>query len=367
MSAYTLSPYFRIDQTKYGGRGAFANTENGHSIPEGTIVLRVPRPLSSSIQREFRKEVCQHCFTFQNGKNLKTRLTVPLISKTISLYFCSSACLKEFQNYDDLGLLTSILLEIERHYSSTTREYETTEVKSNLTQVWGQLNKWSETLARMKPSKRLAETPVITNDEYSDLKYTATTIFALFKYQKKIGILSPQTSHQYILEMNELEHMRLELGIFETLQSNITEKTQRYPYLSTVYGNIFKFLKIHAPNQLQPFVTTETVGAIIGRHLSNAFGIWCPDEGIDEFFGFAVYPLASFFNHSCIPNLKRVRTQREVYFITTKEIFNPDEELCINYGNSIEENVQTRQLLLREWFFECGCPRCTTEQTEECT
>lgn len=370
MSVYSLSPYFRIDQTKYGGRGAFANTSQEGKIPQGTVVLRVPRPISSSIQREFRKEVCQHCFAYFNGKSLKTRLTVSRISKNTSLYFCSSSCLAAFEEYDNEGLLAALLLEIEKHYSSETTEYDAAETNSNLADTWEQLHEWNTNLAKMKPGKRIAQAPVITDDEYADLKYTATTVYALYKYQRRnantdikddMGIISPKRSHHYILEMTENEHMQLELEIFETLQSNITEKTERYPYLSTVYGNIYKFLRIYAPKQLQIFITTESISGIIGRHLSNAFGVWCKEEGINEYFGFAVYPLASFFNHSCIPNLKRIRNGREIQFITTREISDPQEELCINYGNSLQEGVEARQLLLRDWFFECACARCVDE------
>ncbi|CAF5060749.1 unnamed protein product, partial [Rotaria sp. Silwood1] len=61
----SISSYFFVQPTKYGGRGCFANSD----LAQGTIVHECSMPLSSIIARPFRKEVCGSCFKFLHGLN----------------------------------------------------------------------------------------------------------------------------------------------------------------------------------------------------------------------------------------------------------------------------------------------------------
>ena len=121
-------------------------------------------------------------------------------------------------------------------------------------------------------------------------------------------------------------------------------KSKRYPYLLYSYINIYKFIKLTCTPELQAFIDSTTIRSIIGKNLSNAFGIWSevtdPSED-KEFLGFGVYPSASFFNHSCSPNIVKTRNNSEMVFTTSKDI-EIGEELCISYGNT-DEPVELRQ------------------------
>ncbi|KAI0349651.1 SET domain-containing protein [Trametes cingulata] len=113
---------------------------------------------------------------------------------------------------------------------------------------------------------------------------------------------------------------------------------------------------------LADLVTIENVRTILGVDPGNSFGVWeVPLMEESECLGFAVYPTASFFNHHCAPNVRKVREGRALRFLTTRAV-EAGEELCISYGHVDEMDWKTRQKeLLEGWYFECRCSRCTAE------
>jgi hypothetical protein len=126
---------------------------------------------------------------------------------------------------------------------------------------------------------------------------------------------------------------------------------------------IVPFLMQNLPEELRSFVEC-TAYPFLSRHLSNSFGIWeLPISPDSENLGSAMYPSASYFNHSCDPNIAKVRCGRAVLFVTSKEI-SKGEELCISYGHT-ERQVEERQQVLRDWWgFNCNCHRCIKELKE---
>ena len=123
---------------------------------------------------------------------------------------------------------------------------------------------------------------------------------------------------------------------------------------------ITPFLKQNLPPDLACFVTS-TVYPFLSRHLSNSFGIWeLPISPDSENLGSAMYPSASYFNHSCDPNIAKVRQGRTVLFVTSKEV-QAGEELCISYGHTERQVAERRQVLRDWWGFNCNCSRCISE------
>ncbi|CDO74683.1 hypothetical protein BN946_scf184671.g6 [Trametes cinnabarina] len=147
--------------------------------------------------------------------------------------------------------------------------------------------------------------------------------------------------------------------------------------------------RVDADSSTQPkladLVTVENVRTILGVDPGNSFGIWeTPLMEESECLGFAVYPVASFFNHrkprfsnetilpllieyvdaDCAPNVRKERDGRTLRFLTTRPV-EDGEELCISYGHVETMDVQTRRQELQEgWYFECRCSRCTAEAEE---
>jgi SET domain len=123
---------------------------------------------------------------------------------------------------------------------------------------------------------------------------------------------------------------------------------------------ITPFLQQNLPAELQSLVSS-TAYAFLSRHLTNSFGIWeLPISADSENLGSAMYPSASYFNHSCEPNIIKVRQGRTILFVTSREVQN-EEELCISYGHTEREVEERREILKEVWGFDCNCVRCIKE------
>ncbi|KAI9095951.1 hypothetical protein DFS34DRAFT_560979, partial [Phlyctochytrium arcticum] len=104
---------------------------------------------------------------------------------------------------------------------------------------------------------------------------------------------------------------------------------------------------------------TDFILNLISRIESNGFGLWSPKK--EQCMGRAVFPRASYFNHSCDPNAQCLQTQKQMT-ITTRCAVAADESLTISY---IDTNMplQARRARLRnEYFFICMCERCVLEE-----
>lgn len=101
---------------------------------------------------------------------------------------------------------------------------------------------------------------------------------------------------------------------------------------------------------------------LVEKASHNAFGIR-PEGDMSEFMGYGVWPEASFFNHSCRPNVQKKRNGRVWVFEAAGEV-KEGEELCITYlgGEEDELVVGARsERLNQEWGFRCRCTRCVEE------
>lgn len=343
-----ISPLFSVLKTRYGGRGCFAN----EPIPKGTVLLVADTPVGTAVSHSFRKEVCMHCFKYLNGKTLKHRLND-------KLYFCSTECKDEFSDVENLQVLIEALAAVEFHYSKCKVDLADIAyplyTPEHVSSAWEEVDAWTQQISRMKSGKRLQQLPKITSDDYCELKYVIRTLFSMFQ--------NPAKSNRFIEDQTAPQRLALELELFNLLQLSELQKVEKYPYLVHSYANIYKFARIVCPLELQPFVTPQNVRDIIGKNLTNAFGIWSPTKSPDEekeYFGFGVYPSASFFNHSCNYNVVKKRVGG-AYIFTAKEDIEPGTELSITYGIKGDELLQQRQEALTEWFFTCSCSKCLAE------
>jgi hypothetical protein len=223
---------------------------------------------------------------------------------------------------------------LEHWYRSNSCEDNYDDEKKSLEEAWSEIEAWEQEILKTKRKSHMV--PKLTETEYSDIIYILDVMFSQYK------------------GTNELE-----LSLFVKLQTNEQDKVAKYPYLLKSYTRMYKYLKLTCGPQLQPFITIDNIRRIIGTSLTNAFGIWSstvPGED-KEYFGCALYPSASFFNHSCSANVSRTRHGRLISFVTSHPVLQ-GEELCIQYGNHTTEDYHTRQKDLKEWFFECGCKKC---------
>ncbi|KAI9341963.1 hypothetical protein BDR26DRAFT_859859 [Obelidium mucronatum] len=80
----------------------------------------------------------------------------------------------------------------------------------------------------------------------------------------------------------------------------------------------------------------------------------------DVCIGRALYPFASYFNHSCDPNCEPIQDQIHLTFKTRRRI-EAGEELTIAYMDTNVPLASRRSALLQDYFFECCCDRCLLE------
>lgn len=116
------------------------------------------------------------------------------------------------------------------------------------------------------------------------------------------------------------------------------------------------------PTELLHHIQATHCHELVCRASHNAFSIR-PTSDTDEFLGYGIWPEASFFNHSCQPNVKKERRGRQWTFWTSAEVAE-DDELNITYlgGEEMELDVVERRHRLREeWGFECQCLKCLKE------
>ena len=76
--------------------------------------------------------------------------------------------------------------------------------------------------------------------------------------------------------------------------------------------------------------------------------------------GYALYPSASYFNHSCKPNVAKVRVGNTWRFWVPKDVAR-GEQLCISYLGGDEKDLTTaeRRVRLKDvWSFVCECEGC---------
>ncbi|KAI8841957.1 hypothetical protein BJ741DRAFT_560545 [Chytriomyces cf. hyalinus JEL632] len=106
---------------------------------------------------------------------------------------------------------------------------------------------------------------------------------------------------------------------------------------------------------------------LISKIESNGFGIWAqrkrrkprkPDSGLCV--GRAVYPFASYFNHSCDPTCESIQYGRLLVFQTIKPLA-LNEQVTISYMNTNAPLSSRRSALLQDYYFKCGCTRCESE------
>ena len=358
---------FDIRDTTWGGRSCFANKD----IPKDTVLLELKDKTGSSIQYEFRKEVCHYCFKYSNGKSMKFKIDKSHIESLIlpkqntwlksklckfrgaGLWFCSEECLHSYLSIPkiiDLIEIYEILLDNYSKMQKRENPDDSMEDKLNSVEIsqpiidamWEYMEtQWIPSVNKTKITKRERFLPVISEDEYNCSRFIADTLF----------------------HINSYDHESNTMKSFWNLQSNELNKMKRFPILLHFQQLVFKTLYILLPDTYKPHMTIPVFRHIMGSEYGNAFGIWQEDESVDsrEYFGYWVFPRASYFNHSCAPNITKSRIGNTMYFTLNKDV-HCDDELCIDYSGVLDfDTVKRRDFLNENWFFECQCQRCKSE------
>ncbi|KOG96153.1 Set6p [Saccharomyces eubayanus] len=359
-----ISPYFQVRQTTWGGRACFSSS----NIPEGTTVLQAAHFTGSSISYEFRKEVCHNCFAYDNARTMKYKLNYDSIKNLIcgagcqinpqkflgaGLWFCSECCRDSYLQIPNIVELIEFYEILLRHFPNMLKRYNTTteqETKLNTVSIsesiiqsaWDEIeNDWIPSIDNMKGTKKINQLPPISEDEYCCIRFVCESLFNL-KH------MDPQSITQ---------------RTFNMLQSNELGKISRFPVLLHFQKLVFQTLYILLPSHLHKMLTIPLLRHILGTEYGNAFGIWQDGEAAEsrEYFGYWVFPEASYFNHSCNPNVTKYRKGNSMVFKVNKDI-KENEQICIDYSGVLAVPTKKRRKFLADsWFFDCACERCNSE------
>ncbi|AEY94554.1 FAAL097Cp [Eremothecium gossypii FDAG1] len=354
-----ISELFEVKLTDYGGRACFAR----QSQQRGDTVLKLTQALGSSIAYEYRKEVCHFCFAYDAGAVMKTKIGhaearfQPSITGASSfggggLRFCSEICKNAYMQMESAEELVEAFETLLQAFQRSNKRRNTdlqdddcgnaVITEAIIEERWRYVeNEWTPKLSAMKPSKRHLMIPAIDEEVYSCARFVTECLFRL----KHL----PNESTMY--------------QAFDQLQSNELQKITEFPVLLEFQLKVYKFLKVVLPSGLRDLLSSALFRKILGSEYGNSFGIWEQNEGnySRDYLGYWVLPEASYFNHSCAPNLAKKRVGREMYFVLTSDVA-AGEQLCIDYKGILDlPVVERRNILHSNWFFDCACERCALE------
>ncbi|CAA7013906.1 unnamed protein product [Microthlaspi erraticum] len=79
-----------------------------------------------------------------------------------------------------------------------------------------------------------------------------------------------------------------------------------------------------------------------------------------DYYGVGLWTLASFINHSCIPNARRLHVGDYVIVHASRDV-KAGEEITFAYFDVLSSPLEKRREMAESWGFRCGCSRCKFE------
>lgn len=331
-----ISLLFEIRQTPTAGRAVFATQD----IPEDTLLWRSTDLTLSVLLREYRREVCGQCFGYEYGRDLDIR------DKDVGFAFCTLACQDKWRDKDgEAGVQAWTAVE---------------------KLVKGRSKEDSEMVDQHLPrpkSKEIKEAWETADAQAALIRVARETQSATKQHRKALSkaLQAPLNPDILSFLLSGILWHHAHPQKWPSLLALADDKT---PYHSTDDLAAFTRTYLHLisilPFPLLPTVTATTLFTLSSRDSHNSFGIRSLEDDGSEFFGYGCWPAASYFNHSCAPNVEKRRVGRVWEFRTGKEVAS-GEELCITYLSGEERKLSREKrmgTLKKNWGFECGCERC---------
>ncbi|KAJ8502172.1 hypothetical protein ONZ45_g11892 [Pleurotus djamor] len=333
-----LSPVFAVKETPSAGRGAFAT----QVISAGAIIHVADDLATHVLLREYRGEVCWECFAYDRGKKLKIRDMVH------GFAFCSRECEGSWgMRLDGVGLegwaSVEKLLKTKKNEDRDETADQTRPTLCVIEGAWKDAEEKAASILRARfPS------PTTT-------KKDRTT------FQRALVVADPRSVDIIGFQLHTIL-TRYSTPLLWSSILDLAEESRPYLSFRSLQSHVNSYLHLVAilPEVLLPLVTPETLRTIEAHEVHNSFGIRSLEDNGSEFFGYGVWPGASYFNHSCSPNVSKKRVGRTWVFHASREL-PVGTELRISYLGGDEDTLTTeerRTLLKNAWGFECACERC---------
>lgn len=348
------SELYEVKETPSSGRGVFATK----AIPADTPLMSTDLLPAHVVYREYKREVCAHCFAYKSSRHLKLKID------EAGHAFCSKECMRAFEaDAGAVGLEAWAVLEMfvkgngkgsnERNgnkFAAVSDEEARRPDVEQITLAWQAADETVRLIRRAKEGStskvdQKALKFVLGEQMFSDtLSFLLSGVLMLAKTQTT----EKNCEWQAVLEL-------------------VTDGT---PYTSPLdlTKNIRSYLQLTAilPLDLLTHLTPQNCLTLVSRDSHNSFGIRSLDDNGSELFGYGVWPTASYWNHSCEPSVQKKRVGRAWEFWSKHDV-QEGEELCISYmgGDEADLNVIERRGRSQDiWGFECACRKCTREEEE---
>ena len=342
-----ISNFFEVRHTQRSGRAVFAR----QSIPKDTLVWRSDDLALSVLLREYRREVCGQCFRYENGRDLEIR------DKTVGFAFCCVTCQKEWREANGtVGV--QAWMAVEKLVKGRSKEdSEMVDIDQPRPKAIEITNAWDGVAAQATLIRAAREAEQTTaRDQAGPLQVTKQHKKALQKALQQP--ISPDIMSFCVSGIIWRHQNPEDWGKVLALAEDNT------PYHNTddlqAFARTYLHLLVVLPLRLLPLVTAESIFLVSSRDSHNAFGIRSLGDDGSEFFGFGCWPAASYFNHSCGPNIEKRRVGRAWEFRAGAAVHMGDE-LCITYLSGEERKLSREKRMLtlkKNWGFECRCARC---------
>ncbi|KAG1769841.1 SET domain-containing protein [Suillus occidentalis] len=319
-----------LQTTPYGGRSLFAI----QPIARGTNIFACEVPFAHVIYKDYRREVCAQCFAY--AASTSRSIGDPRTWSIRSLHECKVTW--------ESGVIGPLIADVNALLSKAKIA---TRSQSN--------------------QPRTAADPILPNIPTAQI--TQDCIDKAWADVENF-VSSRTRLSSYCSTMN-LEDMEFEISrsvasaivqryVSDHRLANLTASsaTPSSDLWAEAHLRVYAFLRHSLPMHLKSYVLMARI--MLARDTGNAFGIWDGDSK-DEMVGWGLWVGASYFNHSCCPNVQKTRIGRAMHFTTSRSV-ETGEELCISYIDTNQTITQRRQDLEDSWFFKCQCQRCLSEE-----
>ena len=347
------SELFSVQAIPDTGRGVVA----AKTVSKGTLIIRSHPPAAHVVFWQYRKEVCAQCFHYDRGRNL------PVRHPSTGKVFCAVECREEWlEEQSELGV--EAWEGLCRFVQSRSSKVKGRDSRNDHGQV-DISGKPGEAIvkASWQDTNEIAE---ILRDGRLSVPGLILGVRAEKKYRKASNHARTQVVDPDILAFF-LSGILMRFNSLNQRQDVLGLAMDEEPYRSMpelkAHCNSFIQLTAIAPIQLLPLMASVICQTLVSAASHNAFGIRSGSEDKEEYMGYALYPWASFFNHSCDPNIRKTHVGRLWEFHVLRNV-GTGEQCCITYlgGDEKDLNVHERRTRLKEtWGFECLCERCVRE------
>ena len=343
------SHLFEIQETPIAGRAVFALQD----ILKDTLIWQANDLTLSVLLREYRREVCGQCFDYQNSRDLEIR------DKAVGFAFCSPNCQSEWREQNGvIGIQAWAAVEalVKGRSKEDSEMVDIYMPRPNCDEIG---NAWEDVAAQaaLIREARESERPIAHDP-------AAASSAQVTKKQKKTiqnALQRPISPDIMSFCVGGILWRYRNPGNWEKVLALASDETP-YHNIDDLQAFTRTYLHLLAilPLDLLPLVTSETIFLLSSRDSHNSFGIRSLEDDGSEFFGYGCWPTASFFNHSCRPNIEKIRVGRTWEFRAGRDV-EKGGELCITYLSGEERKLSREkrmERLKKNWGFDCGCEGC---------